>query len=212
MTLPTTRDKPQLPDERPLPTGPITYEQFLEWLDDETHAEWVNGEIVLMSPINRLHQRLLNFLISLFELFLDARPLGEFSTDPFQMKVSPDLPGRAPDLIFVANEHLDRLHDTWLEGPADLVIEIISPDSAVRDREEKFSEYEQGGVREYWLLDPQQRTAEFFQLGDEGRYQLVPLEEGIFHSRVLPGFWLKAEWLWEPRPRLLDVLQQWGLI
>jgi Uma2 family endonuclease len=191
----------------------MTYEQFLEWLDDETHAEWVNGEVVLMSPINSLHDRLVGWLRAILQLFLDEHPIGQLRGDPFQMKTGPDLPGRAPDLIFVATENLQRLHHTWLEGPADLAVEVISPDSITRDREEKFSEYEQGGVREYWLLDPQERKAEFFQLDEDGRYQPVPLdEEGIFRSQALPGFWLRPEWLWEPLPRLLDVLREWGLI
>jgi len=211
--IPTTPKSLRLPDSRPLPSEPMTYEQFLEWLDDETHAEWVNGEVVLMSPINSLHDRLVGWLRAILQLFLDEHPIGQLRGDPFQMKTGPDLPGRAPDLIFVATENLQRLHHTWLEGPADLAVEVISPDSITRDREEKFSEYEQGGVREYWLLDPQERKAEFFQLDEDGRYQPVPLdEEGIFRSQALPGFWLRPEWLWEPLPRLLDVLREWGLI
>lgn len=56
---------------------------------------------------------------------------------------------------FVASEHLDRLKETYLDGPADLVVGIVSPDSVGRDRGEKFYEYAQGGVPEYWLIDPQ---------------------------------------------------------
>ena len=81
------------------------------------------------------------------------------------MKIGPDLPGREPDILFIAREHLDRFRDTYLDGPADLVVEIISRDSRARDRGDKFYEYEQGGVREYWLLDYLRRQAEFYQLG-----------------------------------------------
>jgi len=110
--------------------------------------------------------------------------------------------GREPDLLFVASEHLDRLRDLYLDGPADLAIEVTSPTSISRDRGEKYVEYESAGVREYWLIDPDRQQAEFYQLGDDGRYRLAALdEEGRYHSKVLPGFWLKPAWLWQ-RPML----------
>jgi len=94
------------------------------------------------------------------------------------------------------------------------VVEIISPDSRARDRGEKFYEYEQGGVREYWMIDPLRKPAEFYQRGEDGIYRLVPVgDDGIYRSAVLEGLWLKVEWLWqEPLPRLLSVLKEWGLI
>lgn len=79
--------------------------------------------------------------------------------------------GREPDLLFVAQEHLDRLQETYLDGPANLVVEVVSPESLARDRGAKFVEYEAGGVPEYWLLDPLRRWAEFYCLGEDGRYR-----------------------------------------
>jgi len=130
------------------------------------------------------------------------------------MKTGPSLPGREPDLLFVSRGHCDRLTQQYLEGPADLVVEIISPDSRGRDRGDKFYEYEEGGVQEYWILDPERRQAEFYQLGGDGVYQLVrPDDEGDYRSRVLPGLWLKSEWLWpDTRPDLFDVFKAWALI
>ncbi|MDW8290080.1 MAG: Uma2 family endonuclease, partial [Armatimonadota bacterium] len=80
------------------------------------------------------------------------------------MKTGADLPGRSPDILFVSQQNLHRLKPTYLDGPADLVVEIISPESEERDRTQKFSEYERGGVREYWLIDPEKRLAEFYVL------------------------------------------------
>jgi Uma2 family endonuclease len=101
-----------------------------------------------------------------------------------------------------------------MEGPADLVVEIISPESRARDRGEKFYEYEQGGVREYWMLDRQRKQAEFYALGADGIYRLIPSgDDGVFRSVVLPGFWLRVEWLWQdPLPPLMTVLKAWGLV
>ncbi|MBI4552844.1 MAG: Uma2 family endonuclease [Candidatus Latescibacteria bacterium] len=192
----------------------MTYEEFLAWADEDTYAEWVNGEVIPISPISGEHSDLGGFLLTLITLFVDTRQLGVVRYDPFQMKTGPDLPGRAPDILFVANDHLSRLKDTYLDGPADLVVEIISPESRARDRGEKFYEYEQGGVREYWLLDYLRKQAEFYGLGDDGIYRPVPVgEDGIFRSKVLEGLWLKVDWLWqEPLPLLLSVLKEWGLV
>ena len=118
-----------------------------------------------------------------------------------------------PDLLFVAREHLDRLHETYLDGPADLAVEIISPDSLGRDRGEKFAEYESAGLPEYWLIDPIRRQAEFYELDAHGHYRLVVAgQSGRYHSRALPGLWLEVDWFWQsPLPDPIEILEQLGL-
>jgi Uma2 family endonuclease len=192
----------------------MTYEEFLRWADEDTYAEWVNGEVVFLSPVSKPHQLIAQFLATLIQLLVERRQMGTVLTAPFQMKTGPDLPGREPDLIFISKDHQGRLKLNHLEGPADLVVEVISPDSRARDRGEKFFEYEQGGVREYWLIDPLRRQVEFYSLGEDGIYRLLPLEGGtIFRSRVLEGLWIKTEWLFQdPHPPVLDVLREWGFV
>ena len=196
------------------PATKITYEEFPNWDGENQHVEWVDGEIVEMSPISDRHEDLSGFLKPLLRLFVEAHQLGIIRGEPFQMKPALSLPGRAPDFFFIANAHLDRLRNTYLEGPADLVVEIISPESRVRDRGEKFFEYEQGGVSEYWLIDPVRRQAEFYQLGTDGIYRPAVLDaEGRYHSAVLPGLWLQVDWLWQtPLPPLLSILKAWELV
>jgi Uma2 family endonuclease len=109
--------------------------------------------------------------------------------------------------MVLLNEHLDRLHDLFIEGPADLIVEVVSPSGATRDYVEKFREYEAAGVPEYWVVDPQHGEAAFFILRD-GRYEAAPLGAGgEFHSTVLPGFWVRAEWLWE-RPKASGLIAE----
>jgi Uma2 family endonuclease len=197
----------------PPPPKKITYEQFLQELDEQVHAEWVDGEVVLMSPIGAEHQEIGRFLLIIVSLFVEARRAGVIRYEPFQMKTGPDLPGRAPDILFVATANQSRLKKTYLDGPADLVVEIVSPDSASRDRGEKYYEYEKGGVREYWLIDPQRRQAEFYHLDEGGIYRLAPIADGIYRSDVLNGLWLQVAWLWQdPLPPVLQVLKEWGLV
>jgi Uma2 family endonuclease len=194
--------------------GMMTYEEFLRWPGDNHHVEWANGRMVFMSPVTEPHEAIRGFLYSLLKLFVEAHRLGRVYSEPFQMKTGPDLPGRAPDVFFVANENLSRVKRLNVEGPADLVVEIISPGSRATDRGDKFYEYEQGGVPEYWLLDPDRQQAEFYLRGDDGIYRLVLLgSDGIYRSRVLAGLWLKVEWLWQPLlPPIMAVLKEWSLI
>ena len=190
----------------------MTYEEFLE-RNEDAQAEWVDGEVVYMSPPSSRHQSLARFLTALLQVFAETHDLGTVLPAPFQMKTGPDLPGREPDILFVAKDHLERLKENRLDGPADLAVEIISPESRARDRGAKFYEYEGGGVREYWLIDPLRKQAEFYVLGDDGIYRAALIDEGVFESVVLKGLRLEVDWLWqEPLPPLLSVLKIWGLI
>ncbi len=189
----------------------MSYEEFLEWCDEDTWAEWVDGEVIVLSPASDRHQDLRDWLVFTLRAFAEAHDLGVVRSAPFLMKLER---GREPDVLFVAREHLARLKENYLDGPADLVIEIVSPDSIERDRGSKFVEYEAAGVREYWLIDPLRERAEFYQLDEEGFYRSVlPDAGGVYHSQAVSGFWLKVEWLWqEPLPRVLDVLRDMQLV
>jgi len=194
--------------------GRMSYEEFLAWADEGAHVEWVDGEVVFMSPVSTEHQLLAAFLAALLQFFVEANKLGLVLTAPFQMKLAVRPSGREPDVIFIARERRADLKKAYLDGPADLAIEVISPDSRARDRGDKYYEYEQAGVREYWLLDPIRKQAEFYRLGSDGLYSVVAIgEDAIFCSVVLEGLWLKVDWLWqEPLPPLMFVLKEWGLV
>jgi Uma2 family endonuclease len=197
-----------------LPARKLTYEEFLTWCDEDTWAEWVDGEVVVLSPASARHQQLADFLVQTLGVYVQAKGLGLLLSAPFQMKTGPDLPGREPDLLFVARENLGRLKDRYLEGPADLVVEVVSPESRLRDRGEKFAEYEAGGVREYWLVDPEARQADFYVLGPDNRYDRRRADAaGIYRSQVVEGLWVRSEWLWQdPLPPVLAVLRELGLL
>ena len=178
----------------------MTYDEFLDWADEDTLAEWVNGRIIMTSPASLRHQMLAQFLTRVLSGFAEVGHLGIVISAPFQMKLEQS--GREPDVLFVAEAHRDRIHPTFLDGAADLVIEMLSPESIGRDRGDKFYEYERAGIPEYWLIDPETQRAEFYQLDGQGRYQLVPATvDGTYRACVLPNFWLEVAWLWlEPLP------------
>lgn len=188
----------------------LSYEKFLEWPGENQHVEWVAGDVVAMSPITEKHQEISQFLLVVVGQYVRSREVGRVLFDPFQMRLANV--GRAPDLIFVSNANLARLHKTHLDGPADLAVEIINPGSRKTDTQKKFAEYQAGGVAEYWLIDPKNEKAHWYQLGN-GRYREAELTDGVYRSRAIEGLWLREEWLWQvPTPNALDVLREWKLI
>jgi Uma2 family endonuclease len=211
MAMPSEHQPPTAPTRQDQPLR-MSYEEFLTWADEDVHAEWVNGEVIVQMPPKRPHQRVVAFLLQVIGLFTQLFQLGEVLPAPFEMRATPDGPAREPDLIFVAREHLDLLSQERLSGPADLVVEVISDDSVARDRADKFYEYQEAGVREYWILDsrPGRERTDFYVLDDRGRYRPVPPEsDGRYHATVLPGFWLYVDWVTsvEP-PAVLTALAQ----
>lgn len=178
----------------------MSYEEFLDWSDEDTHAEWIDGEVIVFMPPTTHHQNVVSFLLTLLRLFTSFLGRGVVLTAPYEMKLWDERPSREPDILFVAKEHAERIDENRLKGPADLVVEVISSSSVTRDRSDKFYEYEEAGVREYWLVDPRpgKQRADFWVLDEDGRYRPVPFDgEGVFRSQVLPGFWLRESWLIE---------------
>ena len=188
----------------------LSFEAFLARRDSDRRAEWIEGRIEYRMPASLTHQLLCKFLLLILELFVGEKSLGTVLAAPFLMRIASRPSGREPDLIFVSSANRARLRETYLDGPADLVAEIVSPESRERDRGDKFEEYAGAGVMEYWLIDPELRIAEFFVL-KEGVYRPARIDaEGRFWSVALPGFWIDVTWLWD-QPGLLDVLKRWQI-
>ncbi len=150
-------DTPQNPPETPL-----TFEQFLAWVEEDDYAEWVDGEVVFKGAERATHQDLLGFLAGALGSYVEDHDAGEFITSPYLMKLARS--ARAPDITFIAKAKEHRLQEYFLDGPADIAIEIVSSSSATRDRGTKYGEYEAGGVREYWIIDLDTKRADFLVL------------------------------------------------
>ena len=194
----------------------MTFEEFLEWalkLEEDTHVELVEGKVEFMSPVTVAHQRLGRLLLVVLSFLVEKQQLGEVFYERLLMKVSGNT-GREPDILFLATENLSRLRHTYLDGAADLAIEIVSASSSRQDRTTKRDEYEQRGVREYWVLDQAKTEALFYQLQADGLYQLVPADaQGRYQSFVVSGLWINVNWLWQnPLPTQEIILKQWGLL
>lgn len=193
----------------------MSYEEFLREYAGQ-YAEYVDGEIISNMSVTQRHDDITRFLQALLMFFVEAKGLGKIHGEPYPMKMELEgkIKGREPDIFFVANENLHCLTEQYFEGAADLVIEIISPESVIRDTQDKFEEYEAAGVKEYWIINPNQRTASFYGYDETGKYKLLYFSaEGIFESRIIEGLWINTDWLWrEKLPNLMDVLKEWKLV
>lgn len=189
----------------------LSFEEFLEAYDG-VHAEWVGGSVVVMSPVLDRNQDIADWLTALFRVFVEEERIGVVRSAPAAMRIRDS--AREPDLMFIAAAHLGRIRATHIEGAPDLAVEIIRPDSRRRDRADKFYEYEQAGIREYWMIEPGREQAEIYRLNERGVYEPVPaVNPPRLTSEVIPGLWIDPAWLWaEPLPPVKVVLREWGLI
>ena len=149
------------------------------WTFDELAAElpesnlptelW-DGELIMSPSRSFLHQQLVDRFHDLLKSWVRQHHLGETAVAPIDMVLTTR---RAiqPDVVFISNERLGIIKEQIM-GAADLVAEVISPGSRRRDRIDKRDLYEQHGVQEYWIIDPEAKTVEVLHL-EKGTYQLA---------------------------------------
>ncbi|MGH2593452.1 MAG: Uma2 family endonuclease [Anaerolineae bacterium] len=188
----------------------MTDTEFFDIGPDDRKAELIDGEMIIAGPATDSHERVFGFLAHVLYVYITERDLGIVRGSRTAMRLS-EKEVYEPDILFVAKDRLSLIQDTFIDGPADLVIEILSRSTAYFDRGHKLANCALAGVREVWLIDPGKRTAEFYRLVG-ARYEPMPIgEDGIFHSQAVPGFWLRTAWFWE-QPKPLQAARELGLI
>lgn len=166
--------------------GQWTETDYFNLPDTSRLVELSEGEIFVMPPPSFTHQRVLDKIYTVLKQHVQTHDLGVTAFAPLAVRLWPGKI-REPDVLFFTHAHQDRIGETVCEPP-DLVMEIVSPGSRRADRHDKFHEYAQAGISEYWIVEPETKTIEVFALED-GVYVLVtkvaPGENA--HSRLLPG-------------------------
>lgn len=157
-------------------------------------CEWVDGTVIQMSPVPIRHDKIQRYLSTLLSAYLELRPVGELVEAPFVMNLANS--AREPDIQIILNENPHTRTDTYMDGAADIVIEIVSAESIKRDYGEKFHEYEQGGVREYWIIDPLKQHCRFYHQRDAA-YHLQAVTN-LYETPLLPALELELAPLWQP--------------
>ena len=155
---------------------------------DDRRFELIDGELILApSPVPQ-HQMISRNLFRMLDDFVASQNLGELLYAPMDVVLS-EHDVFQPDILFVSRNRLHIIGDRNIQGAPDLVIEILSPSTETRDRGVKLNQYLRYGVRECWIIDPQERTLEALRAGNtefetvrvypEGATATSPILEGI---------------------------------
>lgn len=182
---------------------PVSFEQYLDWLTEENKADLINGVIYMQSPPADRHEKIFIFLVNVLNAYVVRKKLGIVRGSRTAIKFS-EYNGTQPDLVFISNANRKLIHSYFVDGVADMVVEIISPSTRHIDRVKKMALYAEHGVREYWLIDPEKERAEFFRNEHGAWHEMAVDENGVFRSKAVAGFWLKIEWLFAAQP--LDIV------
>ena len=137
------------------PTTKLTYQDYAKTPEGEIW-ELIDGEQFMPPSPGTAHQRIDMRLGSRLNSFVDDRDLGEVFSAPFDVVLS-ELDVVQPDLLFVSNERAHIVTSANVRGAPDLVVEIRSPSTASRDWSIKRDLYAKYGVKEYWVVDPDER-------------------------------------------------------
>jgi Uma2 family endonuclease len=176
-----------------------TFDDFCERIPEGLKADLIEGVIYVASPDNIEHYGINSWLHTVLNLIILRRKLkGRL----FGFKIAFRLNvrnGPEPDLAYVSPLNLHRIHKTYIDGPPNAAFEIVSPDSIERDYRKKRKQYQRAGVEEYWIIDPLLRRVRCLRLGKDKKYHAVRPRNGRMESEVIPGFWLKASWLWQAK-------------
>lgn len=185
----------------------VTEEEFYRDATEDSDWEYLDGRLIMHSPASDRHEDCFRFLLTLFSVYLDERGGALVRGSRYPMRLderwSPE-----PDLLVVRADQRHRFTRTRLEGPANLVIEIASASDPRFDVREKLPRYREAGIEEIWLVSPSERTVAV-EVKEPDGYAVQRLAGGRLTSRVVAGFWIEVEWLWQdPLPSTLACIRE----
>ena len=152
-------------------TAPFTWRDAQRMPDDGNRYEAIGGELFMTAAPNFRHQKVSQRVFKELDRSLQEPGHGEVVYAPFGVEFPATDEGVQPDLLFVSNERREILGSDWIRGAPDLVVEILSPSTASHDRGIKLELYERQGVREYWIVDPDEHVVDVWRFGEEPAHE-----------------------------------------
>ena len=163
----------------------FTYRHYCQ-LPEGDRRELIEGDFYVVPAPSVRHQRISrNLGVSLWE-FVRRHRLGDVLLAPTDVLLSQESVVQ-PDILFVSNERRGIVTEANVSGAPDLVVEVLSPGTAERDRDLKLRLYAAHGVREYWIVDPDEESVEVMDLGPEGAAGVRRHLSGSVRSLLIPG-------------------------
>ncbi len=174
----------------------ITYADYLK-IDDNNRYEIFNGELCMVPAPSTSHQSISRNLEFLIWNFVKQKGLGNVFDAPIDIVFDDDEVFQ-PDIVFIKSENQSIIGKNAIQGVPDLIVEIVSPSSTFYDTVEKKEVYGKYGVKEYWLVFPDEKVIEIFILGKEGYLEFCKSKkEGIVKSKILEGLEINSKDVFE---------------
>lgn len=144
----------------------ITWQDVQQLPEDGRRYEAIDGDLYVTPAPTVRHQRISMRLEWALKTLLQDPGYGELLHAPVGVEFPATEEGVQPDILFISNARREIVAEDWLRGAPDLVVEILSPSTAARDRGIKRRLYERQGVAEYWIVDPDAEAVEVWRFGD----------------------------------------------
>ena len=142
-----------------------TYRDYMNLPEsEEKRYELIDGELYMVPSPTPMHQDLLQNLYRILDVFVRGQDLGKVYLAPLDVVLSEE-DVLQPDILYISTNREGIITERNIRGAPDLVVEVLSPGTADRDRTLKRARYLKYGVREYWMVDPQARTIEVLKAG-----------------------------------------------
>lgn len=169
-----------LEDER------LRRERFRDEVREDQKAEFINGEVVMHSPAKVWHSDASGAIFQILAAYSIEKNLGRVFHEKTMVALTRN--DYEPDVLFYGNEKSKSITPQQMLLPApDLIVEVLSPSTAKRDRTVKLLDYAEHGVGEYWLVDPEHQTVEQYLLAGGVYLEAFKGADGIIECRELSG-------------------------
>ena len=167
--------------------------------DSKERYELIDGELIMAPAPSSEHQDIVVYLIEKLGSLVRAKSLGKVYVAPYDVHAT-RYDVYQPDILFIRRDNLGIVKSDGVRGAPDLVIEILSPSTGYYDLKHKKDVYQQIGVKEYWIVDPMDKTVECFLNSPRGfetfylgKQKNDPSSAGRAQCSVLPEFSIDLE-------------------
>ncbi len=163
-----------------------TYKDYLQ-IEDEKRYEVMEGGLIMVPAPLTIHQRISRNIEVILCNFVIERNLGEVLDAPTDVILSENIVVQ-PDILFISKERLNIIGEAAIMGSPDLIVEVISPSAISYDTIEKRGVYEKYGVREYWLVFPQEKAVDVLILENNIYREFSRARKtGVISSKIIDG-------------------------